>query len=51
MIETRPRKAVAGSVDPGKPEASHINAAAVTARGYKLVADPSRLLQFALGND
>jgi len=41
MIETRPQKAVAGGVDPGKPEACHISAAAVTARGYNnQVAEP-----------
>jgi len=34
MIEARPQKAVAGGVDPGKPEACHISAAAVTVHGY-----------------
>jgi len=52
MIETRSQKAVAGGVDPGNPEACHISAAAVSARGHNLAADRSRRSQrFATTND
>ncbi len=34
MIETRPRNAVAGGVDPGNPRACDVRAAAVGACGY-----------------
>jgi hypothetical protein len=52
MIETRPQKAVAGGVDPGNPEAYHISAAAVSARGYNLADGHSRRSQqLATTND
>jgi len=52
MIETRSQKAVAGGVDPGKPEAYHISAAAVSARGYNLAASRTRRSQqLATTND
>ncbi|HEX4697355.1 MAG TPA: hypothetical protein VH254_06745 [Candidatus Udaeobacter sp.] len=48
MIETRPQKAVGRGADPGNPEACHISATAVSARGYNLAAVRScRSLQLA----
>jgi hypothetical protein len=50
MIETHPQKAVA--IDPGNPEAYHISAAAVSARGYNLAAGRTRRSQqLATTND
>ena len=53
MIETRPKNAVAGGVDPGNLGAGRISATAVGARGYNLVV-PSRnprSQQLAFRND